>query len=77
MWAGRSNSSLIDCISIRSSSRFSVLLRFHDSEFVKRAERVVVSCNSMSTEVSISLNVSFDAMVLMEIVVAVALFFLA
>ena len=48
---GRSNSSLMDCVSICSKSHFSVLLSVHDTQFVKKADKVVVSCRSMSTDV--------------------------
>ncbi len=73
--AGRSNRSFIDCISIRSNSILSALFRIHDSQFVRRAERVVVSCNSIMTYVPISLKISIDATVLIEIVVAMVLSF--
>ena len=66
--AGKSKRSLIACISMRSSSVFSPLLRFQDSAFVKRDDTLTVSCKSRSTVVSILFRVSLAATVLMEMV---------
>ena len=63
-------------ISIFSISFVSPLLRFHTSELVNSAERFMASCSSIRTDVSTVFNVAFEAIVLIETVDAIILFFL-
>ena len=73
---GRSKSSFMACISIFSISSRSLLLIFHDSEFVRRAGKLTVLCKLRRMEVSILLSVPLAAIVFIDMVDEVILPFL-